>query len=107
MEHPERKPNRLPDFDYNTPGAYFITICTKEKQCILGDIVGGGALDAPKIALSPIGKIAEKYILSGNNIPGIMVDKFIVMPNHIHMILRPGNGPPGALAPTVLDAFAG
>ena len=87
MELPVRKPNRLPHFDYNTPGAYFITICTKDKQCILGNIVGGGAFDAPKVALSKIGRIAEKCILSGNNIPGVTVDKFVVMPNHIHMIL--------------------
>ena len=35
MELPQRKPNRLPCFDYSTPGAYFITICTKERKCIL------------------------------------------------------------------------
>ena len=36
----ERKPNRLPGFDYNTPGAYFITICTSNRRPILGTIVG-------------------------------------------------------------------
>ena len=87
MDLPIRKPNRLPQFDYSTPGAYFITICTKDKKCILGDIVGGGALDAPQICLSQNGRIVEWYILSGNQISGVMVDKFVIMPNHIHLIV--------------------
>ena len=41
MELPQRKPNRLPNFDYSTPGAYFITICAKDHKCIFGHIVGG------------------------------------------------------------------
>ncbi len=87
MELPKRKPNRLPDFDYNTPGAYFITICVEGKRCILADIVGGGALDAPQIHLTPLGKIAEKHILSGNRIPNVRVDKYVIMPNHIHLLI--------------------
>ena len=51
------------------------------------DIVGGGALDAPKVMLTEIGEIVQKYILSGNRIPGVTVDTFIIMPDHIHMIL--------------------
>ena len=103
MELPVRKPNRLPSFDYNTPGAYFITICTKDKQCILGDIVGGGALDAPQAELTDIGKITEKYILSGNCMPQVCVDKYVVMPNHIHIILfvnADSGGTPRASSPT-------
>ena len=87
MELPVRKPNRLPKFDYNTPGAYFITICTKDRKNILGRIVGGGALDAPHVNLSGIGEIADKFIRSGERIPNIHVDKYVIMPNHIHMIL--------------------
>ena len=87
MELPERKPNRLPCFDYSTPGAYFVTICTQDKLPLLGTIVGGGALDAPDVRLSRYGEIAQKYILSGNRIPGVTVDKFVIMPNHIHLIL--------------------
>ena len=64
MDYPKRKPNRLPDFDYSTPGAYFITICTQDRKNLLGSIVGGGDLDAPKAELYSLGKIAEKYILS-------------------------------------------
>ena len=87
MELPKRKSNRLPNYDYSTPGAYFITICVEGKKCILGRVVGGGALDAPLVQLSNYGQTAQRYIESGSSIPGITVDKFVVMPNHIHIIL--------------------
>ena len=58
MDLPKRKPTRLPQFDYSTPGAYFITICTEQKRCILSRIVGGGALDAPLVQLTAAGCVA-------------------------------------------------
>ena len=84
---PKRKPTRLKEYDYNSEGAYFITICTHNHKNILCDIVGGGAFDAPKIVLSEIGKIVDKYILSTNSIPNLFVDKYVIMPNHIHLII--------------------
>ena len=87
MEYPSRKPNRRPFFDYSTPGADFITICTENRRPILGDIVGGGAFDAPYTQLTNIGQVVQRHIVSGNHIQGITVDKYVVMPNHIHMIL--------------------
>lgn len=83
----QRKPTRLGYYDYSTPGAYFVTICTRNHKCILSNIVGGGALDAPHISLTSAGKIVEKYILSGNRCAGIRVDKYVIMPNHIHLLL--------------------
>ena len=104
MDIPKRKPNRLLNFDYGTPGFYFLTICVAGKQCLLANIVGGGALDAPQIQLTEIGKVAEKYILSGSRIPHICVDKYIIMPNHIHLLLAVNEtektGPSKAPAPT-------
>ncbi|MBQ3492174.1 MAG: transposase [Oscillospiraceae bacterium] len=104
MDLPQRKPNRLPDFDYNTPGAYFITICVEGKRCVLASIVGGGAFDAPQTHLTPLGKIAEKHIVSGNRIPNVCVEKYVIMPNHIHLLLtvcEPDfSGPSRAPAPT-------
>ena len=87
MELPIRKPTRLPRFDYSTPGAYFITICTKDRKNILGNIVGGGAFDAPYTNLSRTGITVEKFIKSGERIPNVHIDKYVIMPNHIHMIL--------------------
>ena len=87
MDLPVRKPNRLPKFDYSTPGAYFITVCAKDRKSILGEIVGGGAFDAPHVCLTKTGRIVQRYLVSGDRVVGIAVDKFVVMPNHIHLIL--------------------
>lgn len=66
MNRPERKPNRLPGYDYSSPGAYFITICTDKRRCILSEIVGGGVLDAPQIHLTGVGKIVNRHICEMN-----------------------------------------
>ena len=87
----KRKKLRLLDFDYNTPGAYFITICTHNRNNILSKIfvVGGDVPDAPSSSeLLPFGKIAEKYINQLSNFyADIKVDKYVIMPNHIHIML--------------------
>ena len=82
-----RKNNRLSEYDYNSIGAYFITICIKDKAKILSHIVGDGALDVPKVELTHIGKIVDKYIRSTNNIENVTVDKYVIMPNHIHILV--------------------
>lgn len=98
-----RKPTRLPDYDYNLEGAYFITICTQNKKCLLSKIVGDDALGVPKTQLTKTGAIVEKFILSGENIKALTVDKYVIMPNHIHLLLiieKDGGGTPRASSPT-------
>ena len=97
-----RKNPRLPEYDYSTPGAYFITVCTKGKECTLGTVVGGGALDAPMVQLSTIGGIVKRDIESTNRINGLTVDKYVIMPNHVHLILvvAPVDGTSKAPSPT-------
>lgn len=114
---PSRKSLRLPEYEYNTPGVYFVTVCTKERTPILGTIVGAGdhtgpyprsshtAVGAddyigPYTQLTKIGKLVEKYTQS---IPGI--DRYVIMPDHVHMILRVSaetetEGPMWSSAPT-------
>ena len=96
-ELPIRKNTRLQVFDYNIPTAYFVTICTEHKLPLLSNIVGGDVLDAPqsddvnmaKVELSECGKLAEKYILQLNDFyEGIDVEKYVIMPDHIHILLR-------------------
>ena len=83
---PQRKPPRLPGYDYCTAGAYFITICAKNRRCIFGSIlptgVGGDACIAPQVTLTPLGRLVQKHLSA---IPG--VTEYVVMPNHIHLIL--------------------
>ena len=88
MELTQRKPTRLSHYDYNQNGYYFVTICAKDKQKLFGEIVGDGACDIPKINLSEAGRIAEKYIHQLNSqYNNICIDKYTVMPNHIHLIV--------------------
>ena len=64
-ELPKRKPTRLKNYDYSTTGAYFLTVCTEDRQPILSRIVGGDVLDAPKnVELLTLGKTADKYIIN-------------------------------------------
>ncbi|MBR0446439.1 MAG: transposase [Oscillospiraceae bacterium] len=91
MEFCERKPNRIPEYDYGTNGAYFVTICTQDRKKILSNIVGDDAHIVPKT----YGMIAEKYI---RNVPEI--EKYVIMPDHIHMIIRLDNGSMWASTPT-------
>lgn len=102
-----RKPNRLAGYSYSQDGAYFLTICTKGRQCILSHIhpVGGGALDAPQVMLSPIGAVVDEWIKTGKTVyPHIRVEKYVVMPNHLHILLGLHGGPSRAPAPTMVRA---
>ena len=84
-----RKNMRLKSADYSNPGAYFITICTENRRCILSHIVGTGVLDGPtSVELLPHGKIAEKYINQLNDFyDDILIERYVIMPNHIHILL--------------------
>ena len=102
MNLPKRKPTRLKDYDYGKDGYYFITICTKDRQNILSEIVGEGF---PLPQLTVYGKIAEKYILSVNRkYPHINTEKFVIMPNHIHIIFSVNNDGRGDPSPTIINA---
>ena len=88
MEFRERKSPRLKGYDYSLPGAYFVTICTRDRKCILGEIVGEGLCPLPKNTLTPIGKETEASIQFINkNCKGVSIPKYVIMPNHIHLIV--------------------
>lgn len=113
----ERKRLRLKDFDYSSNNFYFVTVCVNDKEPLLSTIVGDdesrlsarsvllfhrgchrqpaphivprGARTVPKkIILKPYGEIAEKHILRINTMyQNAYVEKYIIMPNHIHMLI--------------------
>ncbi len=110
---PKRKGNRLTDYDYSRNGAYFITICTQGRQQILWesdtfteDDNVGASIARPQRAptLSKAGKVVEQCIWEiPARYPHISVEKYAVMPNHIHLLLliqREQDGRP-MVAPTV------
>ena len=76
---PKRKYPRLKEYDYTQKNFYFITICTDQKKCIFG---------APGL-LNPYGEIAEKMLKNiDKHFSGIRLDKYVIMPNHIHAIFE-------------------
>lgn len=80
--HPIRKSLRIPGYDYSQPGAYFVTIVTHGRECLLGQILDG------RMALSDAGRIVERtWFDLPNRYPGIRLDAFVVMPNHVHGII--------------------
>src|SRR4030042_1855832 len=77
-----RRSIRLKDYDYTQAGAYFVTICTLAKECLLGEVVDG------EIRLNPCGEIvAECWTQLPKHFQNAAVDEFVVMPNHVHGIL--------------------
>ena len=89
MEHPNRKRVRLPGFDYDTPGYYFITLCTTQKQKLLCDIVGTGLPDGPQVRFTQYGQIALAQLEQMCDFyDDLKVEKYVIMPNHIHMLIH-------------------
>ena len=79
---PNRKHMRLQGFNYSLPSAYFVTICTKNKHCLFGEIENG------IMKLNPNGEIIQKcWNDLQNHYAGINNDVFTVMPNHVHGII--------------------
>ncbi len=77
-ELPKRKPTRLPQYDYGENGGYFLTVCTEKKVPLLwyGTV------------LSPLGQMVQQRLEAMTHFyENMTVDKFVVMPNHIHLIL--------------------
>ncbi|MBR7132017.1 MAG: transposase [Clostridia bacterium] len=91
MEQPKRKQTRLGNFDYGQNGAYFITICTQNRERILSDIIVGEGFPLPRLTAK--GKIAENLILAVNEkFHNVKIDNYIIMPDHIHIIIQIQNG---------------
>lgn len=106
-----RKRNRLENYDYNTAGVYFLTLCTENRKQILSQIVARGILDAPDVALSSDGMIVDQAIeFLDENWQTISVLSYVIMPNHVHILLQVhgASGMPratGAVVPKFVSAL--
>ena len=103
MERPERKRTRLKEYDYSQNGHYFITICSHSRKNIFGRIVGQGLAPA-EMQLSPYGKIASEELRNlEKRYPFFKIDKYVIMPNHIHAIAVIENAAGASPCPTLSD----
>src|SRR3990172_7919431 len=82
-----RRSIRLKGYDYSRNGAYFVTICTQNKECLFGEILDGGK---GKRFFAPTkgGEIAQQcWREIPMHYPNIVLDEFVIMPNHVHGIV--------------------
>ena len=83
---PKRKAMRLKNFDYSSTGAYFITICTHNRKCMLSQIVGA-IHESPETVLTEYGIIVDETIKNVSERCKVTIDRYIIMPNHVHLLV--------------------
>lgn len=77
-----RRSIRLKGYDYTQAGAYFVTICTKDRACLFGDVADG------VMRLDQMGHIVRQcWLAIPDHFPHVLLDEFVVMPNHVHGII--------------------
>jgi REP element-mobilizing transposase RayT len=82
LDKPQRKNIRLDGYDYSTPGYYYVTLCTQNHRLWLGTIVNG------EMCLNRAGQIVQSTWKSlPKRFPGIQLEQFVIMPNHMHGII--------------------
>ena len=100
---PKRKHPRMNHYDYSTAGAYFITVCTQNRQCLLSRIVGRGLAPA-EIQYTAYGQIAQEQLLMlEQRYPSLKINQYVIMPNHIHAILLLEETAGDSQRPTIMD----
>ena len=102
---PERKQNRIENYDYATCGAYFVTICTANREKIFwNNLVGADIIRPQNVPLSQTGEIVQQGILQvAEHYENVVVDQYCIMPDHVHLILRIESDEGGRMisAPTI------
>lgn len=104
MDLPKRKQNRLQEYDYSTPNAYFITVCTKDRKNLFWTHVGAITDRPEKVPLTKLGNVVRQRIEDiSYHYPAVSVDRYVVMPNHIHLLVKICTGDDGrsVIAPTI------
>ena len=105
MEFSERKHPRLKGYDYSLPGYYYVTIQTARKDIRLSTVGRGLAPADAVVILTPLGQIVRQQLLAlQTRDEFVEIDKYIIMPTHIHAIIRLTEGKAQASTrPTLMD----
>lgn len=90
MKEQNRRRNsvRYPGYDYAQAGTVFVTLCTSGRQRLFGEVVDQA------VSLSPAGELVQHaWQCIPERFPGVLIDAWIVMPDHLHGLLMMGAGP--------------
>ena len=125
-ELPKRKPTRLKNYNYSSTGVYFVTICIRDRKQILSEIIRtirpatneqensavGEGLAPPEywVRLKPCGEVVKEQIQRiGQRFPSVSVKDYIIMPDHVHVLLylrkETGGASPSPTLDDVICAF--
>lgn len=104
-QYPKRKHPRLKNYDYSLPGYYYVTIHMEANTPTLSSVGRGLAPAESTVRLTALGKIAERQLLAlEQRYSNVKIDKYVVMPNHIHVIIQLTEQTAGASSlPTLMD----
>ena len=117
MEKPSRKQNRLPDYDYGQEGSYFVTLCTQNRARLFEmetPTVGNDLCVVPDNENSTAHRpcptkgnlIIHKWIKeTENKFPNVTIDKYVAMPDHLHLIVTIKEWQAGRSLPDVMRFF--
>lgn len=91
---PKRKHHKLKNYDYSLPGYYYVTICVKGSKFILSQVGQGLAPAETVVILTDVGVIAENQLFElEKRFPYVHINKYIIMPDHIHLIIELNGDP--------------
>ena len=99
---PRRKSIRVRGYDYSQPGAYFVTVCVHERQCLFGEIRSG------IMGMNPYGCVAaECWDEIPKHFPNVQLNVMVVTPNHVHGVLFLTDGRSTACRAPTAEKFGG
>lgn len=102
MKNSARKQIRLKEYDYSQNGAYYITLCTHKKQKLFGEISDATLSSFPNRP----DLLIEKWLHeTENKFTNTKLDYFVIMPNHVHLILFLTGDHIGSPLPQIIDWF--
>ncbi len=78
-----RRSIRLKEYNYSSPGYYFVTVCTQYRYCLFGRVING------QMQLNDAGKMVDyQWTILSNRFHNIQIDEYVVMPNHFHAFCK-------------------
>ena len=104
MNYPNRKHPRLKQYDYRLPGYYYVTVHSAPDSTPLSTVGRGLAPAEAAVHLTAAGEIVQQQLLAlQKRYSNVIIDKYVIMPTHVHAIIRLTELPPGQKGPSLAE----